>query len=217
MDIRAVRRVGTDAHIVGTAHAGRKHGTRHARTHARTRSIAMADVASSRGYSRHLRQTGVSSDDTPRRPHAYGPFLSFPGHCNAGTTWVKQSLKHCSNFGFDGNKYSSLSAAQAACSTNSQCSGVYDSRCDNSGSFYQCDSTSLQTSSTSCVYTKSGTGTGESPSHCAHTNHHVARLCEYLTGPHLCNHADWCSGSGSGGGTHARTRTHAHTQARTQE
>ena len=49
---------------------------------------------------------------------------------------------------------SSLSAAETACCANSQCIGVYDSGCDNSGNFYQCDSAALQTSSSSCVYTK---------------------------------------------------------------
>ena len=67
--------------------------------------------------------------------------------------WTKQLNKHCyGNTG--GLAYPSLSAAEAACGANSKCSGVYDSSCDSSGSFYQCDSSSLQTSSSSCVYTK---------------------------------------------------------------
>ena len=71
----------------------------------------------------------------------------------AAAVWTKQSLKHCSGSTV-GSAYSSLSAAEAACSTNSKCSGVYASSCASSGSFYQCDSNSLQTSSFSCVYTK---------------------------------------------------------------
>ena len=81
----------------------------------------------------------------------------------AGTTALtKQSRKHC-NGNTVGSTYSSLSAAEAACLTNSQCTGVYDDNCDNRGSFYQCNSAALQTSTSSCVYTKSN---GVSRSRC---------------------------------------------------
>ena len=71
-----------------------------------------------------------------------------------GISFNKHSLKHCSG-NTVGSSYSSLSAAEAACRTNSHCTGVYDSNCDNRGSFYLCNSAALQTSSGSCVYTKS--------------------------------------------------------------
>ena len=47
---------------------------------------------------------------------------------SAGTSFTKHSLKHCSGNTI-GPAYSSLSAAEAACSANSKCSGVYDNRC----------------------------------------------------------------------------------------
>ena len=124
---------------------------------------APALPGSRRRRRRVVKKKGSTAADMCMRRPLFGlrPVLSFPGHCNAGTSWVKQSLKHCSG-NTVGSAYSYLSAAQAACSTNSQCSGVYDSGCDNSGSFYQCDSASLQTSSSSCVYTRSGTGSGSS-------------------------------------------------------
>ena len=77
----------------------------------------------------------------------------FAGTSPSSTTWTKRSLKHCQG-NTVGSASFSLSAAKAACRANSQCTGVYDSGCDNSGNFYQCDSAALQTSSSSCVYTK---------------------------------------------------------------
>ena len=69
-------------------------------------------------------------------------------------TYEQQTLKHCNSNKY-GPAYSTLSLAQAACSSDSNCRGVYNVYCKNSGSFYLCPtSADLQKSRSSCVYEK---------------------------------------------------------------
>ena len=67
---------------------------------------------------------------------------------------MRQNSKHCeyNAYGY----YSTLSLAQSACDLDSNCGGVYDSSCDNSGLFKLCpESASLEASTAgSCVYVK---------------------------------------------------------------
>ena len=89
-----------------------------------------------------------------------------------GISFAKHPLKHCSG-NTVGGTYSSLSTAKAACESNSKCTGVYDSSCDNSGSFKLCNSAALKTSSSSCVFMKSTLSTSgalsASTSSCVYT------------------------------------------------
>ena len=73
------------------------------------------------------------------------------------SAWSKNAGKFCDSNCQVGSVYSSLAAAQEACSQNSMCSGVYDGECDNMGDFDLCKlGCALSTSRTgSCVYTKS--------------------------------------------------------------
>ena len=81
----------------------------------------------------------------------------------ASFTFVKHSLKSCDTLHVRrGNTvhsttYDFLSTAEAACETNAQCTGVYDSKCDNwtPRGFKLCNSAALKTSTSgSCVFTK---------------------------------------------------------------
>ena len=86
-----------------------------------------------------------------------GGFKPAQAQAPAAAVWTKQSGKHCSGRTVGSAYISSLSAAKAACAkANSGCSGVYDSGCDSSGSFYLCNVRyrDFQTSSSGCVYTK---------------------------------------------------------------
>ena len=76
--------------------------------------------------------------------------LCFEGNAD---TYEQHNLKHCNSNKY--GEYSTLSLAQSACSSDSNCRGVYDGSCDNSGSFYLCPtSADLEISSSSCVYKK---------------------------------------------------------------
>ena len=46
------------------------------------------------------------------------------------------------------------SGAETACKSNTACTGIYDSGCDGSGDWFQCNSAAYDTSSSSCIYTK---------------------------------------------------------------
>lgn len=68
---------------------------------------------------------------------------------------------------------------------NDQCSGVYDSSCDNSGTVYLCDKVfSWDTSSSSCVYYESGVYASSAT---------ASNTCpdgfNYITSESLCQHA----------------------------
>ena len=74
---------------------------------------------------------------------------------NVVVTYQQRNLKHCASN--DYGSYLTLTLAQSACSSDSNCRGVYDTSCDNSGSFYLCPiSADLKISSRSCVYEKIG-------------------------------------------------------------
>ena len=90
----------------------------------------------------------------------------------ASFTFVKHSLKSCDTLHVRrGNTvhsttYDFLSTAEAACETNAQCTGVYDSKCDNwtPRGFKLCNSASLKTSTSgSCVFTKTLTTKAPTP------------------------------------------------------
>ena len=67
---------------------------------------------------------------------------------------MQQRSKHCINGVYV--EYSTLSLAQSACNSDSNCRGVNDQYCDNSGSFNLCPiSARLEASAYgSCVYEK---------------------------------------------------------------
>ena len=67
---------------------------------------------------------------------------------------MRKNYKHCYSNKY--GEYSTLSLAQSACDSDSNCRGVYDESCDNSGSFYLClISAGLEASTGgSCVYEK---------------------------------------------------------------
>merc|ERR1711920_588828 len=68
-------------------------------------------------------------------------------------TWIKHSKVHCS--GQSLKSFSTAAAAMNYCVQQgpSKCSGVYDERCDNKGSFLACNMKALKTSSAgSCVH-----------------------------------------------------------------
>ena len=68
---------------------------------------------------------------------------------------MRQNSKYCANAYAYGD-YSTLSLTQSACDSDSNCRGVYDPSCDDSGSFKLCPiSAGLEASSAgSCVYVK---------------------------------------------------------------
>ena len=67
------------------------------------------------------------------------------------------SQKHCSGSRY--GTYFTESAAKTACLADSNCKGVYDPRCDNTGTFYLCPiSATYQTSSSSCIHEKTTSG-----------------------------------------------------------
>jgi len=72
------------------------------------------------------------------------------------TAWIKVEKKHCSGNSFS-KTYPDLQTAQTACEQlgSKWCAGVYDSGCDNKGSFKLCMSgKALENSKfSSCVYT----------------------------------------------------------------
>ena len=73
---------------------------------------------------------------------------------DGSTSFATQSQKHCSGK-TTGSSYSSLSAAETACTSSQACSGVYDAACDGQAPYYMCKAgVTLSTSSSSCVYTK---------------------------------------------------------------
>ena len=74
--------------------------------------------------------------------------------CFKGISYERQNSNHCANTKYE--EYSTLSIAQSACDSDSNCRGVYDGDCDNSGSFNLClISAGLEASSSgSCVYEK---------------------------------------------------------------
>ena len=67
---------------------------------------------------------------------------------------MPQNSKHCESNAY--GYFSTLSQAQSACDSDSNCGGVYDYSCDNSFSFELCPiSASLEASKAgSCVYLK---------------------------------------------------------------
>jgi len=73
--------------------------------------------------------------------------------------WNKKTSKYC--YKVFGPAYSSQSAAQSACSLDTQCIGVNDALCDNNGDFLMCHASStLKTSSQgSCVYMRTQAST----------------------------------------------------------
>ena len=75
------------------------------------------------------------------------------------TSYTKLSLKHCWTQKY--NVYSTVAAAQAACTADSNCKAVYDQGCDQStNDVYLCPTLysgslySYSTSSSSCIYEK---------------------------------------------------------------
>merc|ERR1712076_32823 len=67
--------------------------------------------------------------------------------------WNKVIKKHCLN-SKHAKKYQFLADAQKAClGLGNKCSGVYDSSCDDKGTFYACTTAKWSTSSSSCIYT----------------------------------------------------------------
>ena len=71
--------------------------------------------------------------------------------------FTELSRKHC--FSVKYGSYSTESAAKTACLADSNCKGVYDPRCDNTGTFYLCPiSATYQTSSSSCIHEKTTSG-----------------------------------------------------------
>lgn len=90
-----------------------------------------------------------------------GVFCSAPANAPGclgavtGPRGDKQVDTHCSSH-TTGAAYGTLMAAEAACSIDRQCSGVFDNACDGSGDFNLCDADfKLETSSSdSCVYAK---------------------------------------------------------------
>jgi len=84
--------------------------------------------------------------------------------------WEQVALKHCGNHllgsGYStvtGHGYSTMNEANDACLLNAQCNGVWDERCDGSGSFYICDKAHEWEASSpsvgSCVYRRPETTT----------------------------------------------------------
>merc|ERR1719367_2437229 len=70
-----------------------------------------------------------------------------------GSGFTKLTLKHCNQDKY--GTFSTLSAAQSACSADSNCKGVYDPGCNDQGSFFLCPmSATYSASSASCVYEK---------------------------------------------------------------
>ena len=70
--------------------------------------------------------------------------------------FTKINLKHCSSEKY--GVYTTISAAQNACSADSNCKGVYDQGCDaGANDIYLCPVTATyQTSGSSCIYEKLG-------------------------------------------------------------
>jgi hypothetical protein len=69
------------------------------------------------------------------------------------------TLKHCASSKAVSTSYSSKQAAATACNANTGCYGIYDSGCNDSGSWYQCKAESTWlTSRSSCVYKKTAGG-----------------------------------------------------------
>ena len=72
---------------------------------------------------------------------------------------MRKNYKHCNSYtgtihGKYGN-YSTLSLAQSACDSDSNCRGVYDDVCENTGPFHLCPiSADLEESPSNCVYEK---------------------------------------------------------------
>jgi len=73
---------------------------------------------------------------------------------SACTTWDRHKNKHCAGAELAGS-YTTLNQAEAACSNNLQCAGVYDSGCNSIGTYHICKKgTAFQRSiGGSCVYT----------------------------------------------------------------
>lgn len=69
-------------------------------------------------------------------------------------TYTKLLKKYCSNV-YHGN-YFCVESAKAACSTDGDCYGVYDRRCDGAGEIVLCNNNGQQIrdSHTSCIYVK---------------------------------------------------------------
>lgn len=78
-----------------------------------------------------------------------------PGSMTA-VSWEKEEDTHCYSSRDVSVVYSTLNDAETACAADSDCSGVYDNNCDNSGSFYKCmgDDDRWHASMSSCVYRK---------------------------------------------------------------
>jgi len=69
------------------------------------------------------------------------------------TEWPKISNMHCAGTKADGNTYKSRADAAAACRLNAKCSGIYDSSCDATGSWYICTKNAYMASGMgSCIY-----------------------------------------------------------------
>ena len=66
--------------------------------------------------------------------------------------WTRVAKHHCSG-NTHAAQYASLGQAEAACTGNAACSGVYDNACDGRAPYYMCKAGfALSTSSSSCVY-----------------------------------------------------------------
>lgn len=86
----------------------------------------------------------------------------FVGETDIGNgDYVKKTKKHCAREKLGGRdgEATNLWVAKDKCSSNPKCGGVYDSSCDNKGTFYLCKKGFTESkSSSSCVYLKSGNG-----------------------------------------------------------
>ena len=72
-----------------------------------------------------------------------------------GVSYITVELKHCANV--DYGKYGTLLGAKLACSSDENCTGVYDNGCNNAGDFSLCPNPfSAETSKSSCLYLKKG-------------------------------------------------------------
>ena len=78
--------------------------------------------------------------------------------CITGPPYEKHVQKHCDSSKY--GDYNTLTLAQSACNSDKNCRGIYDSGCDNSGTFVLCPiSNDLETTTItniSCVFEKIG-------------------------------------------------------------
>ena len=100
-----------------------------------------------RSNGEHIPGCDVSTAPTGDWDYCYN--ASNAAASNLTSCWTRYPLSHC-NGNTHGIAYSTLSAAAGGCIANgSDCWGVYDGGCDNTGTFYTCKPGSFYVSSPS--------------------------------------------------------------------